>query len=132
MPDPGAKRSTQVPKFENDDRVSAFVELPTVSAWETRARAIALSAGLVVALLLGIGARVVAPTSLLVAFVFLVLDRIGDIIQDPFTTNFNGLPLAAICRTIEVDLRRQLGETDVPPLLTAQRVPGGHNTSVLL
>ena len=70
--------------------------------------------------------------SLLVAFVFLVLDRIGDIIQDPFTTNYNGLPLAAICRTIEVDLRRQLGETDVPPLLTAQRVPGGHATSVLL
>jgi len=63
--------------------------------------------------------------SLLVAFVFLVLDRIGDIITDPFTTNVNGLPLSAICRTIEVDLRRQLGETEVPPLLTAQPVAGG-------
>jgi ion channel-forming bestrophin family protein len=63
--------------------------------------------------------------SLAVAFVFLVLDRIGDIIQDPFTTNFNGLPLASICRTIEVDLRRQLGETEVPPLLTPQPVQGG-------
>jgi len=63
--------------------------------------------------------------SVLVAFVFLVLDRIGDIITDPFTTNVNGLPLSAICRTIEVDLRRQLGETDVPPLLTPQPIPGG-------
>ncbi len=67
--------------------------------------------------------------SVAVAFVFLVLDRIGDIIQDPFTTNFNGLALAAMCRTIEVDLRRQLGETTVPPLLTPQIVMG--NTAVL-
>jgi hypothetical protein len=37
MLDPGAKRSTHVPKFENDDRASVFVELPTVSAWDTRA-----------------------------------------------------------------------------------------------
>ncbi len=68
---------------------------------------------------------VTIAASLAVAFVFLVLDRIGDIIQDPFSTNFNGLPLSAICRTIEVDLRRQLGETEVPPLLTPQAIPGG-------
>src|ERR1044071_558116 len=37
MLDPGANRSTHVPKFENDDRTSPLVELPTVSAWETRA-----------------------------------------------------------------------------------------------
>src|SRR4029453_10747479 len=37
MLDPGAKRSRQVPKFENDDRASVFVVLPTVSAWATRA-----------------------------------------------------------------------------------------------
>ena len=37
MPDPGANRSTQVPKLENDDRASALVELPTVSACDTRA-----------------------------------------------------------------------------------------------
>src|SRR5688572_1745868 len=37
MLDPGANRSTHVPKFENDDRASALVELPTVSACETRA-----------------------------------------------------------------------------------------------
>lgn len=68
---------------------------------------------------------VTIAASVAVTFVFVVLDRIGDIIQDPFTTNVNGLPLSAICRTIEVDLRRQLGETSVPPLLTAQPIPGG-------
>lgn len=63
--------------------------------------------------------------SVAVAFVFLVLDRIGDLIQDPFTTGFNALPLAALCRTIEVDLRRQLGETTVPPLLTPEQFSNG-------
>ena len=37
MLDPGAKRSTQVPKLEKDDRASVLVELPTVRAWDTRA-----------------------------------------------------------------------------------------------
>lgn len=63
--------------------------------------------------------------SLAVTFVFLVLDRIGQIIEDPFTQNFNSLPLAAICRTIEIDLRGLLGETDLPAPLTPEAVPGG-------
>jgi putative membrane protein len=72
---------------------------------------------------------VTIAASVAVTFVFLVLDRIGDIIQDPFTTGFNGLPLSAMCRTIEVDLRRQLGETTVPPLLTPEYF--GHGAGIL-
>src|SRR5688572_9647821 len=37
MLEPGANKPTQVPKLENDDRASALVELPTVSACDTRA-----------------------------------------------------------------------------------------------
>jgi hypothetical protein len=37
MLDPGAKMSTTLPKFENDDRVSVRVEDPTVIASATRA-----------------------------------------------------------------------------------------------
>jgi hypothetical protein len=36
MLDPGANRSTHVPKFENDDRASPLVDAPAVSACETR------------------------------------------------------------------------------------------------
>jgi len=63
--------------------------------------------------------------SLAVTFVFLVLDRIGAIIEDPFTTGINALPLVAICRTIEIDLRTQLGETDLPAPITPIPIPGG-------
>lgn len=37
MPEPGAKRSRQVPKFENDDRASVVVVEPTVIAFAARA-----------------------------------------------------------------------------------------------
>ena len=36
MPDPGAKRSTQLPMFENDERASLEVLAPTVRAAGTR------------------------------------------------------------------------------------------------
>ena len=37
MLEPGAKRSTQVPKFENEERASLLVVEPTVFAAATRA-----------------------------------------------------------------------------------------------
>ena len=52
---------------------------------------------------------------LLISYAFFGLDAIGDEIQDPFGTDPNDLPLEAISRTIEIDLRQRLGETDLPP-----------------
>ena len=37
MLEPGAKRSTHVPKFENDERASLLVVDPTVTAFAARA-----------------------------------------------------------------------------------------------
>jgi ion channel-forming bestrophin family protein len=53
--------------------------------------------------------------SLLVAFTFLMLDRFGKLIEDPFCTTYSGLPLLSITRTIEVNLRQRLGQTSLPP-----------------
>lgn len=52
-----------------------------------------------------------------VAYTFLSLDALGDEIEDPFGTDPSDLPLDALCRTIEVNLRQALGEIDVPPML---------------
>jgi putative membrane protein len=54
---------------------------------------------------------------LLVAHAFLGLDAVGDEIEDPFGTDPNDLPLATLCRMIEVNLRQSLGEREVPELL---------------
>jgi putative membrane protein len=53
----------------------------------------------------------------IVAYTFFGLDALGDEIEEPFGTSPNDLPLDALCRTIEIDLRESLGDTDIPPPL---------------
>jgi len=54
----------------------------------------------------------------IVAYTFFGLDALGDEIEEPFGLADNDLPLDAICRTIEINLRESLGEVDIPsPLL---------------
>lgn len=50
----------------------------------------------------------------LVSYTFFGLDTLGDEIEEPFGTQPNDLPLTAISRTIEIDLREALGEKDLP------------------
>ena len=52
-----------------------------------------------------------------VSHAFLGLEEIGDEIEDPFGTEPEQLPLTALCRTIEVNLRQHLDESPVPELL---------------
>lgn len=49
-----------------------------------------------------------------ISYALFGLDAIGDEIEQPFGTDLNDLPLSAIARTIEINLRRRLGDDDVP------------------
>jgi putative membrane protein len=51
----------------------------------------------------------------IVAYAFFGLDVIGEEIDMPFGYDANDLPLRAITRTIEINLRQRLGETELPP-----------------
>lgn len=53
----------------------------------------------------------------LLAFVFVTIERLGSELRDPFENRANDTPMSAICRTIEIDLAQQLGETELPPSL---------------
>jgi putative membrane protein len=55
---------------------------------------------------------------IIVAYAFFGLDVVGEEIEMPFGQDYNDLPLRAISRMIEVNLRQRLGEDDLPPLLT--------------
>jgi putative membrane protein len=59
------------------------------------------------------------------AFVFLVVETVGGLLQDPFTRGVYGLPLSAMSRTIEIDLRSALGERDLPAPLAPVDVGNG-------
>ena len=55
----------------------------------------------------------------IVAYTFFGLDALGDEIEEPFGLESNDLPLDAICRAIEIDLRESLHDKHVPAPLTA-------------
>lgn len=56
------------------------------------------------------------PVTTLVCLCFALISEAGRVLEDPFTMFWNGLPLAAIAKTIELNLRQTLGEREVEPL----------------
>ena len=62
-------------------------------------------------------AWVVIPLTVLISFCFSVLETVGMYNEDPFENRIQDTPMTALCRTIEIDLREQLGETELPPKL---------------
>lgn len=57
------------------------------------------------------------PFYTLIAFVFNTMEIAGSTSENPFENGVNDVPLNAICRTIEIDMREMLGEKDLPPKL---------------
>ncbi|GJL73764.1 MAG: hypothetical protein NMNS01_29630 [Nitrosomonas sp.] len=60
------------------------------------------------------------PVYVALATVFTTTERIGGRTEDPFDKKMEDIPLHAICRTIEIDLKQQLGEKSVPLPLKPQ------------
>lgn len=56
----------------------------------------------------------------LTAYCFFGLDALSVHLEEPFEDNPNGLALAAMSETIEINLREALGETDLPPAPAAK------------
>lgn len=59
--------------------------------------------------------------STLVGFIFLALDKIGRDLEDPFDNTIYDVPLTAITKMIETNLRQTLGETELPEAEVAVR-----------
>lgn len=57
------------------------------------------------------------PCSVLVSWVFTSLEQIGSSTENPFEGGANDIPITALSRTIEIDLREMLDETDLPPAI---------------
>jgi len=57
----------------------------------------------------------VIPATLVVAFAFRVVERIGTVVEFPFANTTQDVPLSAIGAQLERDLRDLLGDTDKPP-----------------
>lgn len=62
----------------------------------------------------------VMPFSILISWVFFTMEKVGDSSENPFENGINDVPLSSICRSIEIQLRCSLGETELPAELRAQ------------
>ncbi len=56
------------------------------------------------------------PLSVLVNVAFTLISEVGRVLETPFTMFWPALPLSALSKTIEINLRDRLGERDLPPL----------------
>ena len=55
------------------------------------------------------------PVTVLVAWIFTTFEIVGDNSEDPFENYVNDVPMTAICRNLEIELREMLDEASVPP-----------------
>lgn len=67
----------------------------------------------------GYGAWLSIPFTVLVSWVYLVMELVGDYSENPFEGMGNDIPMLALCRTIEIDLKEMLGEKELPPKIQA-------------
>ncbi|MGH8026366.1 MAG: bestrophin family protein [Pseudoxanthomonas sp.] len=56
----------------------------------------------------------VVPLSVLIAWMYISLDQVGESTSNPFEGGANDIPITEISRSLEADLRDMLGEVGVP------------------
>ncbi len=60
------------------------------------------------------------PITVLIGWVYVMMEIVGDYTENPFQGMANDIPMLSLCRVIEIDLREMLGETDLPPAVQAK------------
>lgn len=59
-------------------------------------------------------AFIMIPLSVLISWVFISMEKIGSNSEDPFEGRMNDVPITALTKTIEIDLRDMLNEKNLP------------------
>lgn len=54
------------------------------------------------------------PITAIIGWVYVMMEIVGDYSENPFQGLPNDIPMLSLCRTIEIDLREILNETDLP------------------
>jgi putative membrane protein len=56
----------------------------------------------------------VIPFTVLIGWMYTSLDQVGESTSNPFEGGANDVPISQISRTIEIELRELMGESDIP------------------
>jgi putative membrane protein len=60
------------------------------------------------------------PFTIIVGWVYLMMELVGDYTENPFEGLGNDIPMLSLCRTIEIDLMEMLGEAKIPAPIEAK------------
>ncbi len=60
------------------------------------------------------GIWLVIPFSVLISWVFMTMEQIGEASENPFDNGVADTPMSTICRNIEIDILEMLDETNLP------------------
>lgn len=61
------------------------------------------------------------PITALIGWVYVMMEVVGDYSENPFQGMANDIPMLSLCRTIEIDLREMLGETELPEVIISKK-----------
>ncbi|MGI9519332.1 MAG: bestrophin family protein [Pirellulaceae bacterium] len=67
--------------------------------------------------LVNVPAGALIATSISLSFAFLLIDRVALFLQDPFDGHPSDTPMLTLSRTIEINIKQMLGETELPESL---------------
>lgn len=60
------------------------------------------------------------PVVSIIAWIFLMMELVGDYSENPFEGLGNDVPMLSICRTIEIDLKHMIQDSDIPEPIKAK------------
>ncbi len=60
------------------------------------------------------GIWLVIPFSVLISWVFMTMEQIGEASENPFDNGSTDIPISTICRNIEIDILEMMDETNLP------------------
>ncbi|WP_294277813.1 bestrophin family protein [uncultured Chryseobacterium sp.] len=60
------------------------------------------------------GIWVSIPFCIIVGWIYIIMELVGDYSENPFAGLMFDIPMLSICRTIEIDLLQMTGETELP------------------
>lgn len=66
------------------------------------------------------GVWIAIPIVVLIGWMYVMMEVVGDYSENPFQGMPNDIPMLSLCRTIEIDLREMLGETELPPAIESK------------
>lgn len=67
-----------------------------------------------------IGVWLFVPVVSIIAWIFLMMELVGDYSENPFEGLSNDVPMLSICRNIEIDLKQMIQDPDIPEPIKAK------------